>query len=119
MEKYIKDGKVAILISPSYGSGWSTENSYPELAYDKRVVEFWLAHKDDVEYINRLCGYDESPARALARDYFKSIGYDYVYFRGFADIIIEWLPVGTKYVIQEYDGAEYICTEQEFNWDVA
>ena len=119
MEKYIKDGKVAILISPSYGSGWSTENLCSELAYDKRVVEVWLAHKDDAEYLSRLDEYGENFTKMYARDHFRKLGYDHVYFGGFADVVIEWLPVGTKFIIQEYDGAEYICTEKDFCWNVA
>jgi hypothetical protein len=34
-----KKGQIAVLVSGGFGAGWSTWNQ-PELAYDKRVVEF-------------------------------------------------------------------------------
>ena len=42
VEKYVKDGQVAILYSPGYGGGWSTWGE-PEMAWDKRLVDAFLA----------------------------------------------------------------------------
>jgi hypothetical protein len=35
------------------------------------------------------------------------------------DLAIRELPVGTRYVIREYDGAEDVVTVDEFDWRVA
>ena len=50
VELYEKDGKIGVLVSHGFGAGWSTWGS-DELAYDKRVVEFWLSHKNDKEFM--------------------------------------------------------------------
>ena len=116
MEKMIVDGRVAILISPGYGAGWSTWDN-PELAWDKRVVEYFLAHKDDKEFMHDVeC--EGTPAYINTRNFLKRCGYENVYLGGYPDIRVEWLPIGTKYVIREYDGSEYIQTEHEINWSV-
>ena len=36
-----------------------------------------------------------------------------------AELYIDDLPVGTKYRIREYDGLEYIETEEDIRWSVA
>ena len=41
-EKVVRDGKVAVLISPGFGAGWSTWA-------DDEISEFVLFHKDLVE----------------------------------------------------------------------
>ena len=37
----------------------------------------------------------------------------------FAHLVIEDLPAGTKYRIQEYDGSEWIETESDIEWNIA
>jgi len=117
MEKYAKDGKVAILVSPGYGAGWSTWNE-ANLACDKRVVEFYFQHKDDKKFLNKLDNSDSKEAKN-AENLFKSWGYENVYFGGFSDVEVHWLPVGTKYNITEYDGYETLETVDSINWETA
>ena len=38
------------------------------------------------------------------------------YAGGAEDVEIEWVPVGTKFVISEYDGSESLETIDEFKW---
>ena len=106
---YNEDGtKIAVLVSPGYGAGWSTWND-DTLAYDKRVVEFWLAHKDNekfMEEIDSFSYYEKVPALKEAEDFFKSIGYSHIYFGGFNQIELEWVPIGCRWRIDEYDGSE-------------
>lgn len=42
----------------------------------------------------------------------ENLGEEYadVYCGGAGDLTIEWVPVGTKFLITEYDGAESIIT---------
>ena len=83
---YNEDGtKVAVLVSPGYGAGWSTWND-DTLAYDKRVVEFWLTHKDNekfMEEIDSFSYHEKLPALKEAEEFFESIGYSHIYFGGF------------------------------------
>lgn len=116
VERYYNEDKsaIAVLVSYDYGAGWSTwanqkddEEPY-QIAYDKRVVEFWLEHKDDKLYLEELdrFNFEESPIKTEARAYFESLGYSDVYFGGFSDIQLEWVPIGARFEINEYDGAE-------------
>lgn len=96
MEKVIRDGKVAVLYSEGFGAGWSTWNTGLEgLVFHPKIVDMvlngrqneidgdWLAENLGEEYANVFCG-------------------------GVNDLTIEWLPIGTKFLITEYDGAESI-----------
>ena len=106
---YSADGKsAAVLVSTGYGAGWSTWNS-PELAWDSRVVEWWLEHKDhwDLDY---LCRGGE------ADKFFESLGYEAPYYGGLSDIILVWVKLGRKWRIEEYDGAESIEYDDSIFW---
>ena len=97
MEKIIKDGNVAVAISPAYGGGWSSEQKVDPM---------------DAEF-NRLFlygRYDE--AAALARD--RGLC-DY----GITSVKIVWLPVGTEFQIDNYDGAESLIRKDEQVWHKA
>lgn len=124
VERYYNEDKttIAVLVSYGYGAGWSTwNNKYEEpfqIAYDKRVVEFWLTHKDDKHYIDELDRFDfeANEIKTEAIKYFESIGYKNVYFGGFEDIKLVWVPIGTTFKINEYDGDEglYILDLSDF-----
>lgn len=125
MELYEKDGKIGILVSPGYGAGWSTWNT-KELAYDKRVVEFWLSHKDDAVFmanVERTASFDfwgnvtpASDANKEAEAFFKSIGYEKCpYMGGFADIKLQFVRKGIPWMISEYDGYEELIEVGENN----
>lgn len=98
VEKYYNEDKtcIAVLVSRGWGAGWSTWNS-PEMAYDKRIVEAFLdsTSADDIEV---LC---------------KEWGYDSCYAGGWSDVRLEWVSVGEKYYIYEYDGAETLVREKD------
>lgn len=108
---------VAVLVSVGFGAGWSSWNII-ELAYDKRVVEYWLAHKDDEEWMAAIDKFSENDIKKQAEKDFAAMGYHHVYFGGFNDIELTWVPIGTKFRIDEYDGAENIYTEDMDEWVV-
>ena len=91
-DKVIRDGKVAVLISPGYGAGWSTwadDDISQLLLFDRRFVEAAEAGVKDIEPI----------AKHVAGD-------EYVYCGGWEDVYVEWVPVGTRFCVEEYDGSE-------------
>lgn len=105
----------AALISPGFGAGWSSWEG-TELAYDKRVVEFWLAHKDDEKWMKAIKNF-ESSAHDEAANFFRSIGYENCpYMSGFANIELVWIPSGALWRVDEYDGAETIVFWDDENW---
>ena len=83
--------------------------NYPEIVYDRRVIEwymahdspeFWTAFKHDItEHQNT---YKE------VRKFFDDLGYYDMYFGGLKSNMVRWVPVGSIWRVGEYDGAEYI-----------
>ena len=102
MDKYVKNGKVAILISPGYGSSWSFYED-PALAYDKRIVEYFLT----------------KPTEKEMQKYLEEIGYGHIWMGGYHQLKIVWVPQETKYRIVEYDGSESLQTPDDLNWEIA
>ncbi len=115
MELYYNEDhtKYAILVSYGYGSAWSADYG-KALAYDKRVIEWYLQH-DNAQYWHKLrdtCSQECKDARA----FFQQLGYEYIYFGGLRCNMIEWMPVGSIWRINEYDGAESIEMFNIDNW---
>lgn len=100
MELYEKDNKIGVLISPGFGAGWSTwaPDDFPiNVALDKRVIVKWL------ELTNEWDG----------RDKFEKWLYEitdgaYVYLGGWRDLELVFVPKGSMFRINEYDGDESI-----------
>lgn len=108
VDKLVKDGKVAILISPGFGAGWSTWAGNDALAeqilYDPDIVQMVL---------------DEKPYDELEKFVEEKYADTYVYTGGLHDIVVYWLDVGTKFRVTEYDGSEGIMTQEEAFWYTA
>ena len=103
MNKVIRDGKVAVLYSPGYGAGWSSWNwNHPECVFDPNIVAMVEAgqHYQIEAYCKTAYGTELYPG-------------------GAEQLKIEWIPVGTKFRIYEYDGYESIEYEQGPDWIVA
>ncbi len=87
-DRVMKDGKTAVLVSPGNSAGWSTWNS--------DLGEEALFCPDMVNAI--LSG--ESPMAAAERHFPDA------YKGGVDDLQVEWVPVGSRFEISEYDGSE-------------
>ena len=107
-EKLIRDGLVAVLYTPGYGAGWSTwsDPDFAEfLLYDRRLVELAERAASDQEVkdlLSSLFGPDK-----------------HIYTGGWDQIEIDWMPEGTNFRINEYDGYETIELAAEIGWLVA
>lgn len=88
MDKLIKDGMVAVLVSPGYGAGWYSWNRQEALLFDSILVQHVLDGDLD-----------------LAMERAKEICPD-AYLGGGDQLVVEWIPVGAKFEIEEYDGFE-------------
>jgi hypothetical protein len=102
MEKVIKDGLVAVLYSPDYGAGWYTWNrEYPEMIFDPTLVMFVESGElDKVEA-------------------YATLKWPEAYIGGLRDLKVEWIPEGTAFKINEYDGNESIEIRDGNQWIVA
>ena len=98
MEKIVRDGMVAVAVSYGYGAGWSTWTDVNPM--DARFNQLFLEGK-------------HAEAAALCDE--EDLGYA----GGAEDVSIEWIPVGTKFIIDEYDGAESLMTIDDYDWITA
>jgi hypothetical protein len=105
MDKVIRDGKVAVLVSRGYGAGWSTWTD---------EVETYLFHPKLVQMVE-----EERHSEITTEWMEQELGLDVSYTGGTDGLEIEWVPVGTKFVIHEYDGHESLKTIDDFYWMTA
>ena len=91
MEKVIRNGKVAVLISADYGAGWSTWNDN-DCLFTPEIVELVLAEAD-TDLIQ------EAATRLYGSGFYTG---------GASGLTIEWVPEGQKFIVNEYDGYESI-----------
>lgn len=105
MQKVVRDGKVAVLVSPDFGAGWSTwaDSSQREtMMFDSRLISAAENNVSDIETV-----------------LLEIFGENFPYPGGWSDIKIVWIPEGTTFWIKEYDGAESIVYEDEIKVYVA
>jgi hypothetical protein len=101
MNKVIRDGKVAVLISYGWGAGFYTWGAPLEAIFDPMLV-----------------GLVESEDFDGAEEYVKNI-YPGTTTGGFEDLYIEWVDEGEEFTIIEYDGSESIQFKSKTQWITA
>ena len=98
MEKVIRDGKVAVLISQGWGAGWyAWHRDNQELLFHPKLVE--MVEQNRKNEINDQW-------------LLENLGID-MYAGGSDGLEIHWLPIGTIFCIEEYDGFETIRTIED------
>jgi hypothetical protein len=102
IEKLSEDGKVAVLYSPGFGAGWYTWNqTVPQILFDPAIVKFVEKEKWD-----ELATY-------------VALKYPDIYTGGMKDLKVAWIPEGTLFRVDDYDGSESIELKENDNWLVA
>jgi hypothetical protein len=101
MERVIRDGKVAVLFSPGFGSGWYTAHYIEELLFDPSIVQ-WV----EAGELDKIKNY-------------MTLKYPNEYLSGLSTLTIKWIPQGTEFRISEYDGAESIKCKSKEHWITA
>ena len=99
MEKHIKDGMVAVVIAPTFGAGWSSWNPALKetLVFHPAIVQMVLDGRgEEIDEDWLVAHFGEE--------------FEYGYYGANDNLSIEWLPIGTKFIITEYDSAESILT---------
>ena len=102
LNKLNQDGKVAVLYSPGFGAGWSTWNQeVPEIIFDPAIVK--LVEKNQWEELAT----------------YVSLKYPGLYTGGMKDLTVAWIPEGSLFKINEYDGSETIELKENDDWIIA
>lgn len=100
MEKYIKDGKVGVIISPSYGTGFYTGGAPMESIFSPKLIQ--LIERNQFFEVSKIL-----------RDEYN------FYLMDMFDLVVKWVPEGARFKIVEYDGSESIEILNEQNWLIA
>jgi hypothetical protein len=102
LRKLIQDGKVAVLVSPGYGAGWSTWNQgYPEILFDPAMVKLVEQDKKDELRV------------------YVELKYPEICKLGMDDLEVQWVREGKQFRVVEYDGNEGIEYNEEVDWIIA
>ena len=101
MDRVIRDGRVAVIFSPGYGSGWYTSHNIEALIFDPSIVS-WIEAEEQDKILN-----------------YMTLKYPNVYLVTLDDLRIAWIHEGTEFVIDEYDGSESISFKDKVSWITA
>jgi len=99
MDKVIVNNEVAVLVSPGYGAGWYSWEHDDSMLFDPGLVQLIL---NGAEFDEK-----ENYARNKWPD---------AYTGGIVSLEVQWVPEGTEFLIDEYDGAESIVYKENSNW---
>jgi len=99
--RYIKGDKVAVLISPGYGAGWSTWAS-------DNQAETMLFHPTIAKWVEDGKPGGEFKIREILGLLFEED--DMPYVGGWDGLQIEWLDEGMAFDVTEYDGSERLIS---------
>lgn len=101
----IRDGLVGVIYSPGFGAGWYTWNAH----HDNSEQLIFDPHLVDLIEQGAATDLIEARAKALVPGPGGS-------FLAAGDLVVQWLPQGTKFLIQEYDGSESIQLMETTPW---
>jgi hypothetical protein len=111
IEKLIRDDRVAVLYSPGYGAGWSTwadpieDPDLPRrMLFDPQIAD--IVDRRDADWLEKV--------QAVA-----TMKYPGVYLGGADDLRVKWLPVGTLFRVNEFDGNEELEIKEKMDWIIA
>ena len=98
MEKVIKDGKVGVLVSPGFGAGFSTWGAPIEAIFNPTLIELVQQQKvqEAIDFVEKT--------------------WEDVYSGGVQDLVVVWVPEGSEFIIEEYDGSESLMLKTDYNW---
>ena len=114
MEKVIRNGHVGVLVSRDYGAGWSTWNrEVPALMFDPFIVNM-VARTSDQEPDFELEQIEIEQITAYC-----ALKYPDAYLGGLSGLVVEWVPQGARFRIDEYDGKESLVLESQEEWVTA
>jgi hypothetical protein len=101
-DKLIIDGEVAVLVSHGYGAGWYSWEGNEAMLFDPVIARALLD------------GVSDEKLTAIAKSRYPGS-----YLGGLDGLTVHWVPVDTKFRIEEYDGSEGLMVESDYRWVTA
>jgi hypothetical protein len=124
MEKLIRDGKVGVLVSPGFGGGFYTWGAPLKAIFDPTLVEM-ADRRWNMRYglnengkLMDLRVWDDPKYIELTKqmiDYVDST-YTEVFSGGVEDLEVVWVPEGSEFIINDYDGSESLQLKDDTKW---
>lgn len=109
MEKLIRNGQVAVLVSRGYGAGWFSWEGNEAMLFDPVLAEML----EDGRAVEGDPAWFENIERVANERYPDA------YIGGIDGLCVHWVPEGSRFRIEEYDGAESLCLESDYKWITA
>jgi hypothetical protein len=96
--RVVRDGKVAVLYSPGFGSGWYTWNTeHPDCLFSPEIVELL-----------------ETDRRHAILDKARELwGQGFYCGSNIDGLEIAWIPEGEDFKVDDYDGSESIVLKSD------
>ena len=113
VERYINEkGEVGVLISDGYGAGWSTwaPADHEFMLFDRGLV--------DLALIEERKGSSTGETFNRVEQYMVEQNKD-CYLGGWEGIYVIWMKPGTKFIVEEHDGAETLRYRDGVRWTSA
>lgn len=121
----IRDGKIGVLISPGFGAGFHTWGAPLEAIVNPTLVEL-VDKRYNMEFVTNENGkikqrvdvWDTQEYIELNKEImnFVETNYPSVFTGGVDDLVVQWIPIGTHFNFNEYDGSESLIYRDEMNW---
>jgi hypothetical protein len=109
MEKFVKDNTVAIVLNKDYGNAFSS-NIFPKELAIKALF-------DPVLIKALLINSTGTTLKEVDKKAIEAYIYNKYEWKGNVETLsIVWIPVGTQFIVNEYDGFESILSKDEINW---
>lgn len=116
MDKIIHDNHVAVLYSPSYGSGWYTAHYVQQLLFDPVIVEKILSVQDRAPWDTVPVHMQQEIIQYCQEKYPDA---NVTMAMGVDCLQVEWIPIGAEFRVDEYDGNETVVTKNQYAWITA
>lgn len=125
MKKVIRDGKVGVLVSSGFGAGFFSWGAPMEAIFDPILIEL-VEKKYNMEFKPNDTGGITQDVKVWKTSEYKELvnemveyvtkTYEGVYEGGIQDLVVEWIPEGKEFIIEEYDGSESLILKEDYNW---
>lgn len=106
MNKYVKNGKVAVLYSPGFSCGWSTECE----GSMKEELDM-IFNPDLAKMVDESSGLDWNKIQDMALELFPNAHFD--------GLAVRWVEQGSKFIIHNDEGMEEVMELGDQKWITA
>ena len=109
INRLIRDGHVVVLISPGFGMGWSSwgQEYASQMLFDPQIADIItnpdLSRQESLERITMVA----------------ELKYPKQYLGGLHTLEFRFVPLGARFMIDEYDGHESLVLESDVRWITA